>query len=76
VQRIAETAAGVAEDLASEHASLAAPRTSPQPRTSRTIEVVRRNAEQARAAADRAKAKSAKNKGMTDKRSSDYGERD
>jgi hypothetical protein len=62
VQRIAETAAGVAEDLAADHASQVAPRASAQPRSSRTVEVVRRNAEQARAAADRAKAKSAKNK--------------
>ena len=62
VQRIAETAAGVAEDLALHSATPATPRASPQPRTSRTLEVVRRNAEQARAAADRAKAKNAKNK--------------
>ncbi len=55
VQRIAETAAGAAEDLASRTATPATPRASPQPRTARTIEVVRRNAEQARAAADRAK---------------------
>jgi len=55
VQRIAETAAGVAEDLASHSATPATPRASPQPRTARTVEVVRRNAEHARAAADRAK---------------------
>ena len=61
VQRIAETAAGVAEDLASHSATPATPRASPEPRTARTVEVVRRNAEQARAAADRAK-KSAKDK--------------
>ena len=60
VQRIAETAAGMAEDLASRAARQAAPRASPQPRASRAAEVVRRNAEQARAAADRAKAKKAK----------------
>ena len=60
VQRIAETAAGVAEDLASHRATPVTPRASPQPRTARTVEVVRRNAEQARAAADRAK-KSGKN---------------
>ena len=62
VQRIAETAAGVAEDLALHSVTPATPRASPQPRTSRTLEVVRRNAEQARAAADRAKAKNAKNR--------------
>lgn len=61
VQRIAETAAGVAEDLAAHSPSPVTPRASPQPRASRTIEVVRRNAEQARAAADRAKAKNGKN---------------
>ena len=61
LQRIAETAAGVAEDLAS-RTVMSAPPASPQPRASRAAEVVRRNAEQARAAADRAKAKSAKNK--------------
>jgi hypothetical protein len=55
VQRIAETAAGVAEDLATHSATPASPRATPQPRTTRTVEVVRRNAEQARAAADRAK---------------------
>ena len=59
VQRIAETAAGVAEDLATHRATPARPRASPEPRTARTVEVVRRNAEHARAAADRAK-KSAK----------------
>jgi hypothetical protein len=62
VQRIAETAAGVAEELAAHSATPATPRASPQPRASRTVEIVRRNAEQARAAADRAKAKSGKNK--------------
>lgn len=62
VQRIAETAAGVAEDLASHSATPATPRASPQPRTARTVEVVRRNAEQARAAAERAKGKSGKGK--------------
>jgi hypothetical protein len=62
VQRIAETAAGVAEDLASDRTLSAAPRASPQPRATRTTEVVRRNAEHARAAADRAKGKNAKNK--------------
>lgn len=61
VQRIAETAAGVAEDLATHSATPATPRASPRPRTARTVEVVRRNAEQARAAADRAK-KNGKNK--------------
>ncbi len=76
VQRIAETAAGVAEDLASDRPSQAAPRASAQPRTSRTVEVVRRNAEQARAAADRAKAKSAKNRGAGNKSYEDHGERD
>ena len=76
VQRIAETAAGVAEDLASDHSSQAAPSASAQPRTTRTIEVVRRNAEQARAAADRAKAKSAKNKNSGHKEYEDRGERD
>jgi hypothetical protein len=79
VQRIAETAAGVAEDLASQTALPLAPRASPQPRASRTAEVVRRNAEQARAAADRAKAKSTKNKNPSDKQryDDDYeGDRD
>jgi len=77
VQRIAETAAGVAEDLASQTALPAAPRASPQPKASRTAEVVRRNADAARAAADRAKAKSAKNKNSNDRqRYDDYGERD
>jgi len=77
VQRIAETAAGVAEDLASQTALPALPHASPQPRASRTAEVVRRNAEQARAAADRAKAKASKNKNPADKqRYDDYGERD
>jgi hypothetical protein len=80
VQRIAETAAGVAEDLAAQTALPAAPRASPQPKASRTAELVRRNADAARAAADRAKAKSAKNKNAGDKRYDDryddYGERD
>jgi hypothetical protein len=76
VQRIAETAAGVAEDLASGNASQAVPRVSAQPRTTRTVEVVRRNAEQARAAADRTKAKTVKNKGAEKKAYEDRGERD
>ena len=80
VQRIAETAAGVAEDLAAQTALPAAPRASPKPKASRTAELVRRNADAARAAADRAKAKSAKNKNAGDKRYDDryddYGERD
>jgi hypothetical protein len=77
VQRIAETAAGMAEDLASHNALPLTQRASPQPRTFRAVEVVRRNAEQARAAADRAKARSAKNR-TSDNRGSDYnnGERD
>jgi uncharacterized protein DUF5667 len=75
VQRIAETAAGMAEDLASQHALPVAPRVSPQPRTFRAAEVVRRNAEQARAAADRAKSKSAKNKSSDHKGSEDRGDR-
>jgi len=62
VQRIAETAAGVAEDLAEHSASAAAARANTQPRAPRTVEVVRRNAEQARAAADRAKAKNGKDR--------------
>jgi hypothetical protein len=61
VQRIAETAAGVAEDLAS-RASLTTPRASPRPRATRAAEVVRRNAEQARAAAERAKAKNSRSR--------------
>ena len=76
VQRIAETAAGMAEDLASHNTLSAAPRVSPQPRTMRAAEVVRRNAEQARAAADRAKAKSAKNKSSNERESQNNGERD
>jgi len=77
VQRIAETAAGVAEDLASQTALPVTSRASPQPRASRTAELVRRNAEQARAAADRAKAKSVKNKNLSDKQRYDvYGDRD
>lgn len=75
-QRIAETAAGVAEDLASQTAFPAAPRASPLPRTVRAAEVVRRNAEQARAAADRAKAKGAKNKSSDGRGSEGHGERD
>ena len=71
VQRIAETAAGMAEDLASHNTLPAAPRVSLQPRTFRVAEVVRRNAEHARAAADRAKAKSAKNK-SSNERGSEY----
>jgi hypothetical protein len=61
VQRIAETAAGMAEDLATRTLQ-AAPRASPQPRASRATDVLRRNAEHARAAADRAKAKNPKNR--------------
>ena len=82
VQRIAETAAGVAEDLAAEKTLAAAPRSSPRPRASRTNEVVRRNAEQARAAADRAKAKASKNKisdgraDYEDRSDRDYSDRD
>jgi len=76
VQRIAETAAGVAEDLATHSATPATPRASPRPRTSRTAEVVRRNAEQARAAADRAKLKSGKNKNAERNRSDDRYDRD
>ena len=76
VQRIAETAAGVAEDLASQTALPASPRASPQPKASRTAEVVRRNAEQARAAADRAKAKASKNKNSGYREYEDRGERD
>jgi hypothetical protein len=74
VQRIAETAAGVAEDLASQTVLPTTPRASPQPRASRTVEVVRRNAEQARAAADRAK--SAKNKESQYRGYEDRDERD
>jgi hypothetical protein len=76
VQRIAETAAGVAEDLASHNALAGTPRVSAQPRTFRAAEVVRRNAEQARAAADRAKAKSAKNKSSNERGSDDRWDRD
>jgi len=76
VQRIAETAAGVAEDLASQTALPSAPRASPQPRASRTAEVVRRNAEQARAAADRAKAKNAKNRNSGYRGYEERGDRD
>jgi hypothetical protein len=60
VQRIAETAAGMAEDLASRTSSQAVPHASPRPRATRAADVVRRNAEQARAAADRAKGKNGK----------------
>jgi hypothetical protein len=82
VQRIAETAAGVAEDLAQHSSTPATPRASPQPRASRTIEVVRRNAEQARAAADRAKGKYGKNRpnaggwGYDDREDDDRGDYD
>jgi hypothetical protein len=76
VQRIAETAAGVAEDLATHSATPATPRASPQPRTARTVEVVRRNAEQARAAADRAKGKNAKNKQTAGNSRNDRGDDD
>jgi hypothetical protein len=71
VQRIAETAAGVAEDLASQTTLPVDPRASPQPRASRNAEVVRRNAEHARAAADRAKARSGRNKDSGSKGSDD-----
>lgn len=76
VQRIAETAAGVAEDLASQTTRATAARASPQPRAVRAAEVVRRNAEQARAAADRAKAKTAKNKNADNKPTEERGDRD
>ncbi len=76
VQRIAETAAGVAEDLATQTVLPVAPRASAQPRAIRAAEVVRRNAEQARAAADRAKAKNAKNKNSGYKEYDDRGDRD
>ncbi|HKY51437.1 MAG TPA: DUF5667 domain-containing protein [Candidatus Limnocylindria bacterium] len=62
VQRIAETAAGMAEHLATRAAREAAPQASPKPRATRAAEVTRRNAEQARAAAERAKAKNVKNR--------------
>ena len=75
VQRIAETAAGVAEDLATQTLP-AGPRASAQPRAIRTAELVRRNAEQARAAADRAKAKNAKNKNADNKATEERGDRD
>jgi Domain of unknown function (DUF5667) len=71
VQLIAETAAGVAEDLASQNALPATPRASPHPRASRNAEIVRRNAEQARAAADRAKAKHVKDKSSSESRPDD-----
>ena len=75
VQRIAETAAGVAEDLATQ--TFPAPqRASAQTRAVRAAEVVRRNAEQARAAADRAKAKNAKNKNADNKATEERGDRD
>lgn len=76
VQRIAETAAGVAEDLASRTMLTPSPRASPQPRASRTAEVVRRNAEQARAAADRAKARGGKNESSGYQGPDDRGDRD
>lgn len=79
VQRIAETAAGVAEDLASRNAAARAPRASPQPsreRVAKATEVVRRNAEQARAAADRAKAKSSRGSNNKDSHNKDSNERD
>lgn len=72
VQRIAETAAGMAEDLATRTA-LATPRASPKPRATRAAEVVRRNAEQARAAAERAKAKNSRSR-TSDGRTSEGGD--
>jgi hypothetical protein len=78
VQLIAETAAGVAEDLASQ-STLPTPRASPHPRASRNAEIVRRNAEQARAAADRAKAKHVRKSGPEAERyddQDDLGDRD
>ena len=67
----------MAEDLASQTALPASPHASPRPKASRTAEVVRRNADAARAAADRAKAKSVKNKNAGDnQRYDDYGDRD
>lgn len=62
VQRIAETAAGMAEHLATRAAKDADPRASPRPRATRAAEVTKRNAEYARAAAERAKAKGGKNR--------------
>lgn len=79
VQLIAETAAGVAEDLASQNALPGTPRASPHPRASRNAEIVRRNAEQARAAADRAKAKHVRKSGPEAERyddQDDLGDRD
>ncbi len=76
VQRIAETAAGVAEDLASRSAVAVAPGASPQPRASRAAEVTRRNAEHARAAAERAKAKIAKDTNADPPAPDDRGDRD
>jgi hypothetical protein len=82
VQRIAETAAGVAEDLASRNALPRSPRASPQPkeRAAKAAEVVRRNAQQARAAAERAKGKNAKGSNNrssdNDRGSDDRGDRD
>jgi hypothetical protein len=78
VQRIAETAAGVAEDLAARNASTSAPRASAQPkeRAAKTAETVRRNAEQARAAAERAKGKTAKGSGSKNGSRDGGGERD
>ena len=61
VQRIADTAAGVAEDLPSTARRWAVHRGNAQPRASRTVEFVLRNAEQARAGPARAKANNAKN---------------
>ncbi len=76
VQRIAETAAGVAEDLASRSALPLTPGASPLPRASRAAEVTRRNAEHARAAAERAKAKIVKNTNADPKGRDDRGDRD
>ncbi len=76
VQRIAETAAGVAEDLASRSALPLTPGASPLPRASRAAEVTRRNAEHARAAAERAKAKITKHKSDDKPDSDDAGDRD
>jgi hypothetical protein len=76
VQRIAETAAGVAEDLASQTTLVAVPRVSSPSRAVRNAEVVRRNAEQARAAADRAKAKNAKHWHAEDNSTEERGDRD
>jgi hypothetical protein len=78
LQRIAETAAGMAEDLASRTALPRATRASPQPsreRVAKSAQVVRRNAEQARAAADRAKAKSSKMHKRSSDNDSDWNDR-